>query len=205
MVIQPGFYGILSNPLVGYRQLTAIMVREGVGILQLRVKHASRTRLLAIARQVRAEVPSDRLLVINDAPEVAREVGADGVHLGQDDPPLAFARDVLGPDAVIGISTHSVAQVRSACEVGPAYLGVGPVFSTTTKRDAEPAIGLETLARMCAAATVPTVAIGGVHSGNLARVLDAGVWSFCSVGPVNGSADPARVIRALRSGFADRA
>ncbi len=197
MTIQPGFYGILSKPVVGYPELAAIMVAEGVQTLQLRMKGVPTSVVLDVARQVRAVIPPGRMFIVNDSPELALAAGADGVHLGQDDAQLAHARRVLGPTAVVGLSTHSVEQVRAANALDPSYIGIGPVFATTTKPDAEPVIGLEGLADMCAASSVPTVAIGGIRRERLTEVLGAGARGFCVVGAVNMARNPAPLIRAL--------
>jgi thiamine-phosphate pyrophosphorylase len=189
-----GFYGIISDPMVGWVPMAEIMVAQGVQWIQLRMKHADPARRLAVARQVRAVVPSGHHFVVNDHPELAKAVGADGVHLGRDDMPIARARAILGPRVLIGLSTHSPEQVRDACALVPAYIGMGPVFATGTKPDAEPALGLEGLRIMAALATVPAVAIGGIGLDRVAEVGVAGARSLCAVGPVNRSPAPGDVI-----------
>lgn len=192
-----GFYGILSEPRVGWLRLARLMVDAGVPVIQLRAKRLDGAQLLRLARQIRAVVPQDRVFLVNDRPDVAALVGADGVHLGQEDAPLVEARARLGPAAVIGLSTHDLGQVRAACALAPTYIGVGPVFPTRTKERPDPVLGLEGLAALCAAATVPTVAIGGIDLGNLDAVLRARPHAVCAVGAVNASADPGPVLAAL--------
>ncbi len=197
MGFEIGFYGIISEPVVGWVAMADAMVACGVRWIQLRMKHGSPAERLAVARAVRARIPVDFHYIVNDHPALALQVGADGVHLGQGDLSLEQAREVLGSTALIGLSTHSPDQVRSACALQPAYIGMGPVFGTTTKLDAEASIGLAGLASMARVATVPAVAIGGISGSRVAAVMDAGVDGFCAVGPVNASREPAAVIRSL--------
>ncbi len=193
----PGFYGILSDPVLGYERLAALMVAEGVRCVQLRAKEAERADLLRVARAVRALIPAGHLFIVNDDPLLALEVGADGVHLGQDDCSVAQARSLLGPEALIGISTHDLHQVRQACALGADYLGAGPVFPTTTKLRPDPVLGVAGLAAMAAASSLPVVAIGGIDLERVPAVLAAGVRSLAAVGVVNRSSDPAPALRAL--------
>jgi thiamine-phosphate pyrophosphorylase len=192
-----GFYGILSEPRVGYPRLAELMVERGVRIIQLRMKHAEPAEVLEVGRTLRTIIPPDRLFIVNDDPAVARDVGADGVHLGQRDAPYARAREILGPDAVIGLSTHNRQEITRACGTGADYVGVGPVFSTTTKADPDPVIGLDGLRELLALATVPAVAIGGISPPNAAAVLAAGSRSFTAVGCVNQSDRPGDVLDRL--------
>ncbi len=189
-----GFYGILTDPRVGYEVAAAVMVQRGLRFVQLRMKGRPRDEVLATARRLRAIVVAPTLLIINDDPEIAAEVGADGVHLGQDDMPYAEARRIVGPDAVIGLSTHNPEQTRAACALGPDYIGVGPVYATPTKEHADPPIGLEGMREMLARATVPAVVLGSIDFDNAAEVLAAGAANLCAVRPVNGAEDPGAAI-----------
>jgi len=192
-----GFYGILSEPAIGWVPLARLMVARGVRTIQLRAKGFGERDLLALAREVRAVIPPDRIFIVNDHPRVALEVGADGVHLGQQDGSLAAARRLLGAEAIIGLSTHNLAQVEAANALQPSYIGVGPVFTTATKADAEPVIGLAGLASLCARATVPTVAIGGIGVAEVGAVLAAGPDALCAVGAVNGSLSPSPLLAEI--------
>ena len=198
-----GFYGILTNPRVGYDRLASIMAEKKVGYIQLRVKDAPKEEILRIAASLRAIIPPTSLLIINDHSDIAKKVGADGVHLGQDDESFERARRMLGPNAIIGLSTHNPDQTRAACELGPNYIGVGPVFPTPTKAVADPVIGLSGLKAMLSLATVPAVAIGGIDHSNVGRVLEAGAENLCAVRCINQSSDPdgdlSRMIEAIES------
>lgn len=201
--LEIGLYGILTDPVVGYERLAEIMVRKGLRIIQLRVKGAPRAEVVAIARRVRAVVPPGVAFIVNDDPEIAVEVGAAGVHLGQGDLPYADARRIVGDAAIVGLSTHNPAQTEAACALGPDYIGVGPVFATPTKRIPDPAIGLDGMRRMLAIATVPAVVLGGIDHGNAAAVVAAGAENLCAVRCVNGSPEPGaeidRILAVLRN------
>jgi thiamine-phosphate pyrophosphorylase len=201
--LEIGLYGILTDPVVGYDRLAAIMVERGVRVIQLRMKGAPRVEVVSVARRVRAVVPAGVAFIVNDDPEIALEAGADGVHLGQDDMPYEDARRLLGDAAIIGLSTHDPAQTEAACALGPDYIGVGPVFATPTKRIPDPVIGLDGMRRMLALATVPAVAIGGIDHGNAAEVVAAGAEHLCAVRCINGSDDPGaeidRMLLVLRN------
>jgi thiamine-phosphate pyrophosphorylase len=186
-----GLYGILTDPVVGYERLAAIMAAKGLRAIQLRIKDAPRAEVVAVARRVRAIVPAGVAFIVNDDPEIASEVRADGVHLGQDDMPYREARRLLGEAAIIGLSTHNPAQTAAACALGPDYIGVGPVFATPTKKIPDPVLGLDGMRRMLEIATVPAVAIGGIDRGNAESVVAAGAESLCAVRCINAATDPA--------------
>jgi thiamine-phosphate pyrophosphorylase len=146
----------------------------GVDIVQLREKELSDCELLNRSRQVRRWTrQAGVLFIVNDRPDIARLSEADGVHLGQDDLPVREARRVLGPDAIIGVSTHDVAQLRQAVLDGAGYVGVGPTFPSGTKQFAELA-GLGYVRAATAATTLPAFVIGGVSAANVGEVVAAG-------------------------------
>lgn len=185
-----GFYGILTHPRDGYERLAAVMVDRAIPYIQLRMKNAPRAEVARTARALRRIVVGPSRLIINDDPEIARDEGADGVHLGQEDMPFAEARRILGPDAIIGLSTHNPGQTRAACALEPDYIGVGPVHATPTKDIPDPVLGLDGMARMIQLATVPAVAIGGIDLDNAAAVLAAGARNLCAVRAINQADDP---------------
>jgi thiamine-phosphate pyrophosphorylase len=117
---------------------------------------------------------------------------------------LREAREIVGADAVIGLSTHNPDQTRVACALGPGYIGVGPVFATPTKRVPDPVIGLDGLRAMLALATVPAIAIGGIDHTNVGAVLDAGARNLCAVRCINRAADPARELDRMLLALAAR-
>ena len=192
-----GLYGILTNPLVGYEKLAAIMVEKGVSIIQLRMKETPRTLIKDTATLLRKIIPKGTLFIVNDDPIIAKDVGADGVHLGQNDMPYAEARTIMGPNAVIGLSTHNPAQTRAACLLGPSYIGVGPVFKTPTKKNPDPVIGLDGMRAMLDVATVLAVSLGGIDHDNVKSVLKAGAQNICAVRCINRAENPGAEIDKL--------
>jgi thiamine-phosphate pyrophosphorylase len=171
----------------------------GATVFQLRENTLSYSELVARARDVRRWTKeASALFIVNDRPDVARLVGADGVHLGQDDLPVADARRIVGPDALIGVSTHSVEQVRKAVLDGADYLGVGPTFPSRTKAfDAFP--GLEFVRATAAETTLPAFALGGVGPENVGEVVAAGLRRVAVSAAVCAADDPEVVARVLRA------
>jgi thiamine-phosphate pyrophosphorylase len=146
----------------------------GAQVIQLREKQLDDRRLLDLAREVRAITRAHGVLfIVNDRPDIALLAEADGVHLGQDDLPVRAARRILGPDALVGVSTHTVEQVRAAVLEGASYLGVGPTFASKTK-GFDALAGLEFVRRAAAETSLPAFVLGGVNLGNVGQVLAAG-------------------------------
>jgi thiamine-phosphate pyrophosphorylase len=195
-----GLYLVMTDPVAGYEACTAAAVRCGVRYLQLRMKEAPRDAVLETARRVRAiTLGSDTLFILNDDVTIAREVDADGVHLGQGDLPLDEARRLWpAPGKRFGLSTHNELQAVMASRRSPDYIGVGPVFATPTKAVSDPVLGLERMASIVRSSPVAAVAIGGIDRGNLAEVLRRGARNFCVVREVNRQPDPGTAIRELQ-------
>ncbi|MBN2716278.1 MAG: thiamine phosphate synthase [Deltaproteobacteria bacterium] len=188
--LQIGFYGILTDPYVGYEQLTRVMVEKHVRIIQLRMKDVADSAVLNMARKLRPIIPAETKFIINDNPQIALECGADGVHLGQTDMTYAEARKLLGPEAIIGLSTHNPQQTRDACALLPDYIGIGPVYATPTKKIADPVLGISGMQQMLALATVPAVCLGGIDHDNVDAVLEGGATNICAVRCINASHQP---------------
>lgn len=170
----------------------------GAEVVQLRRKGEDARLVLRLAERCRALVPAGgpTLLVVNDRVDIALAAGADGVHLGQDDLPLAAARRIW-PQGLLGRSTYSLAQALAAETEGADYIGVGPVWATPTK-PGRPAVGLELVSAVAGAGLrIPWVAIGGVDAGNIAEVLAAGAAAVAVVRAVTAAADPAAAARRL--------
>lgn len=196
-----GFYGIITDPIIGYEKMAEILVEHGVRFIQLRMKHVARAEVRKVARRLRAIIPGGHFFIVNDDPHIAAESEADGVHLGQTDMDYREARQLLGDQAIIGLSTHNPKQTIEACEKEPDYIGIGPVYSTPTKDDPDPVIGLDGMQEMLRVATVPAVALGGIDDTNVGDVVRFGARNVSSVRFVNQSIDPshelALIIRAL--------
>ncbi len=177
----------------------------GIDIVQLRIKGGRDKDILAAAeRTAHICAEHDALFILNDRPDLARRAGADGVHLGQDDTPVAEARALLGPAPLIGLSTHSPAQVDAAAATAADYIGVGPVHATPTK-PGRPAVGLELVAYAAAHARIPFFAIGGIDPGNVSALRDAGATRIAVVRAVTESDDPARAAAVLKAAISDEA
>ncbi|MCP4680028.1 MAG: thiamine phosphate synthase [Deltaproteobacteria bacterium] len=193
-----GFYGILTNPIVGYEELAAIMVEHKVRFIQLRIKEKPTEEVLAIARALRSIITGDSLFIVNDDPTIAVEARADGVHLGQDDMPYEEARAIVGPNAVIGLSSHNPEETRAACALSPDYIGVGPVFPTPTKKTPDPAIGIGGMKKMLELATVPAVVLGSIDHSNIEEILAGGAKNISAVRCINQSRDPASDLEQMQ-------
>ncbi|MGH9805147.1 MAG: thiamine phosphate synthase [Candidatus Acidiferrales bacterium] len=173
----PRFCAILDRALEPQRPLeewARLLSEAGVRWVQLRSKRATSALLLEETRRLLAVLPAETRLVVNDRADVALLAGAAGVHVGQDDLPASEARKILGPQKLIGLSTHTPEQVEAARQEPVDYVAVGPIFSTSTKSDTQPVIGLEGLRQARRLTEKPLVAIGGITAGNAAAVLAAG-------------------------------
>jgi len=185
-------------------EAAALAQSGGVTFFQYRNKNGTRRQIyetaLRLARIIRTR---GALFILNDHADIAAAVGADGVHLGQDDLPVAAARRILGPEALIGISTHSLDQARAAQTAGADYLGFGPIYRTRTK-DAGAVQGVETLAAVAAAITIPVIAIGGITRDTIGEVMSAGARGAAVIGAVCSAPDIPKaatdLIRAMGAG-----
>jgi thiamine-phosphate diphosphorylase len=172
------------------------MLAGGARLLQLRWKSAGSGALVRAARDLgRRARERGALFVVNDRADVALAADADGVHLGQDDLPAADARRLLGPDRVIGLSTHTVEQAIAADAAEVDYLGFGPIFATETKATGYDPRGLETLTSVRAAVRRPIVAIGGIRLESAPSVLRAGADAVAMISELARAADPTTAVR----------
>ena len=205
------FYGILDLGYVAAENAestTAALLAGGADFLQLRAKGHPPAEIEALARRLlplcrAAGIP----FIVNDHPAIAAAVDADGVHLGQDDGPLAPVRELLGPGKLIGRSTHAPEQARAALEEGFDYIGFGPLFPTPTKLG-RPGIGLADLAAVQAevGSRLPVFAIGGIRRDNLAGILAAGARNVVIVSDLLTAPDieaATRQAKRLITGTAD--
>ncbi len=201
----PALYLVTDTALAGDRGLPGVVraaVAGGVTAVQVRDKTASRRELYALTLAVRAVLPPDVALFVNDAVDVALLAGADGVHVGQDDLPAAEVRTLIGPDRLLGLSAGSDDELAVALALPPGtvdVVGIGPVWATPTKPDAGTGLGTEgvaALAAKAAAGGLRSVAIGGISAERAAEVT--GVDGICVVSAVMSAPDPAAAARALR-------
>jgi len=170
----------------------------GADIVQLREKELGRAEIERAAGTFRrvCDIYS-ALFIVNDDPDLARSCDADGVHVGQDDVAAEQARELLGPDAIIGLSTHSEEQIAAAAGRPVDHISVGPIWETPTKAG-RPAVGLELISHAAAHAPHPFFAIGGIDAGNAGQVVAAGAERLCVVRAIRDAADPAAAAAELR-------
>jgi thiamine-phosphate pyrophosphorylase len=173
----------------------------GADLLQLREKRLGRAEIERCAATYRrvCDIHS-ALFIVNDDPDLARSCDADGVHVGKPEE-VAAARELLGPDAIVGLSTHGPAELDAANELAVDYVAVGPVWETPTK-PGRAAIGLGPVTHAAAHSAHPFFAIGGIEPGNAAEVVDAGAERLCVVRAIRDTPDPAAAAAALRRAFA---
>jgi thiamine-phosphate pyrophosphorylase len=176
-----GLYALADSSLGSPFELAIVLAEAGCRLIQIRAKDWTPEQLIYHGRQIVPRlVETGVTVIINDHIEVARTLGASGVHLGQEDVPPVTARAQLGPDFIVGLSTHSLDQVKAA--TGADYLGFGPIFPTRTKARAGEPRGLELLAQAVRATPLPMIAIGGLSVDRIPRLREAGVhgWAVAS-------------------------
>jgi len=196
---------LVTDIAPGGRSLDVVLraaLRGGVDVVQLRDKTAGDDALLAAAAVARAACDEvGALFIVNDRPDLALAAGADGVHVGQDDVPVGAARETMGPDAIVGLSTHTPDQIddaHGAHEEQPDYIGVGPVHATPTK-PGRPAVGLDLVSYAARTAAHPWFAIGGLDPTNVAAVAEAGATRIVVVRAITEAPDPRAAAVALRT------
>lgn len=194
-------YGILDLSYVeidNIAKMVEAMVAGGVDLIQLRAKTHASAKIAKIAADLH-DMTAERgvPLIINDHPEVACIVGAEGVHVGQDDMPIAEARKVAGPSCMVGKSTHSLDQAIRAFYEGADYIGFGPIFATPTKPDYPP-VGLREIQKVHDAVRIPIFCIGGIKLDNLPEVLAAGARRVVIVSGLLQAPDAAEYARSAK-------
>jgi len=194
-----GFYAVLDRDDEALAR--TLVGPGGAKILQVRLKPGTPADIVRVARMARRVCTElGAMLVVNDRIDIALAVGADAVHLGQTDLPLAAARAIAGDALAIGISTHNPQQVEVAIRARPEYIAYGPVFATSTKQNPDPIQGLDALrAAVALAGDIPVVAIGGVTPAHAPALYAAGIAAICAISSVNGAADLHEVAYAARA------
>jgi thiamine-phosphate pyrophosphorylase len=193
---------LVTDPVLvrprGLEETVLQAVRGGATLVQLRDKEASDADFAAQARRLLAVLrPLGVPLVVNDRVRVAREVGAEGVHVGQSVGDVGAVRAAVGPGTILGLSVTNMSELEAVPEGVADYLGLGPVFATGTKPDHDPPVGLDGLAAMVRRAKLPSVAIGGIGLGNAAEVFATGVDGVAVVSAICSAPDPAQAARRL--------
>lgn len=172
-------------------------VAGGVSVVQLREKHCSTQEFVELARSVMEELRGKAPLIINDRIDVALASGADGVHIGQNDMPYAEARQLMGSKALIGLSVENLEQAQAAESLDVDYLGLSPVFTTATKADIAPPLGLPGVRQIRAISRHQLVAIGGINQENAAQVISAGADGLAIVSAICSANDPQKAAQGI--------
>lgn len=194
-VLPAGLYGITAEKFSAGRnniEVVRQMIGGGIKIIQYREKKAAKSsvEIFAECQAIREMTRAAGVtFIVNDHVDVAMLVGADGVHVGQDDLPVAEVRRLLGPDKIIGLSTHSPAQAEEAVRLGADYIGVGPIFATRTKDDVCAPVGFSYLEWVRDNISLPYVAIGGIKLHNIDEIVSRGARTICLVTEIVGAPD----------------
>ena len=196
-----GLYIILDPSVYPARSLVSVLTtaaEAGASLFQYRNKTASMKEAYVEALALRqAAAKAGVLFIVNDRCDLAMAVDADGVHLGQGDLPLDLARKVMGPDKLIGISTHNPDQVREAAAGKPDYLAFGPIFKPASKQDHDPIVGLEGLHAIRALTSLPVFAIGGIQIDQAGEVMRAGANGVAVIAAILKAPDISQAVNAF--------
>lgn len=189
----PNFYAILDAGLVGERaeELSEELIGAGVELIQYRDKSATTRRLFETCSALSMRLRGRARFIVNDRADIAALCDAGGVHVGQEDLRAEDARAICGSGRWVGVSTHNLEQFRAALETSADYIAVGPVFATSTKKNPDPVVGLEFVARARAMTEKPIVAIGGITAENAESVYRAGAHSVAVIGDLMAAGKPA--------------
>ncbi len=198
------FLYLVTDPVLcgsrGVEETCRLALEAGVGTLQLRDKKAPVRHLIRTAGALQKLcLEHEALFIVNDRVDVAMAVGADGVHLGQDDMPVGLARELLGPDAVIGASVRSAAEAMIARDEGADYIAANLIFPTDTKTDIGRPLGIEAIAELKEATSLPLIAIGGIDPSNAGIVRKAGADGIAVVSAIMAADNVAQAVKALLS------
>lgn len=199
-------YVLISSKICigSVRETARAAIAGGADAIQIREKDTPDAQLLALAAEIRELTDeTGRIFIVNDRPDIAAIVAADGVHLGQNDLPIAETRTLLRPGAIIGRSTHTIEQARAAVNEGADYISVGPMFQTTTK-DAGAVAGPELLKAAAAEITLPIVAIGGINAENAGELVAAGAKCLAVCSAICRTNDPKAAAEAIKKNLEPR-
>ena len=196
LVLDPGlcggFDGMVATALAS--------VRTGATVVQLRAPGWKKRELVNCARALKKTLaPYSVPLIIDDDADVCLAADADGLHVGQRDLAIHDARAIIGPDRILGLSVSNLEELAGADAAVTDYLGVGPIFATSTKPDAAPAMGYDGLTAITSATSLPTVAIGGIKAAHAADIIRAGADGIAVVSAICGQADPATATAKLKN------
>lgn len=205
MTLKPGLYALIDDSVrveLSVIDKARAVIAAGVPTLQLRLEQtADRPALELVRAVVELARGTGTAVIVNDRVDLALAGRAHGVHLGADDLPVAVARRLLGPDALIGATTRSLEEIVAAKEQGADHVGLGPIFATTTKHVAHPPLGLEAFAKVCARAPLPVVGIAGITLETIGAVARSGAHCAAVAGDLLRAEDLNARARALMAAF----
>lgn len=195
------FYLVIDPEFCLYRNVYSLLeaaLTAGVSMVQLRYKTDNAKEFFKMACKVKELTQKSSIpLIINDRVDIALACKADGVHLGQKDLPVLQAREILGQKAIIGLSASTLEHVRLAPSLPIDYIGLGPIFATSTKLDADESMGLKSLSEASKLSKLPIVAIGGINQNNALQVIAAGAAGIAVVSAICSAQDPAMAAHSL--------
>ena len=197
-----GYYFITDSSLSRSGNISDVKQAEACSVcaVQYRNKNAETREMYEETVRLR-EICRNALFLINDRIDIALAVDADGVHLGQSDMPYSAARKMLGPEKIIGITVHNLAEALDAQRSGADYLGVSPIFQTATKHDAGKPAGIALIEEIRARVDIPLIAIGGINLANAPEVVSAGADGLCAISAVVAKKDVGREIERFQELF----
>lgn len=194
-----GLYSIITNPTVSPKKFAEACVESDVSFLQIREKDISDKELVILAKELSDVVKgSNTKLILNDRPDIAYYCGLDGYHLGQDDLQPDLIIDQFKKEKVVGLSTHTICQVKSAMKHKPDYIGFGPIYKTPTKKIPDMDTGTSPIKEVLQIADCPVVFIGGLFPENIEEVVKAGAKNICSVRYLMETDNPRKRIEELK-------
>jgi len=195
----PALYAILdaapAQPIESLVSLANKLADAGVQLIQLRAKHTAPRQFQEIATALISAAPADVKIIINDRPDIATIAKAAGVHVGQEDVPVAAARQICPAPQWVGISTHNLEQLRCANNTSADYIAVGPIYPTATKENPDPVVGLDLIRAARKLTRKPLVAVGGITIKSAAEVFRAGADSVAIISDLLNAPDPAQRAR----------
>lgn len=190
----PGDFLMGRDPI----EMVAAQIKGGANVIQLREKNMPKREKLKLGLAIKNLTTQEGILyIVNDDIDLALILEADGVHLGQDDIPIKYARPLM-KDKIIGISTHSPDQAREAVDSGADYIGIGPAFKTETKIKADPVVGIDLILRVKESSPVPVIAIGGIGENNVDLLVNKGIKRVAIISDILSSKDIEAKTRTLK-------
>ena len=194
-----GLYLIMTNPVIGYQKLTEIAVNCKISIIQLRIKDHEVNKINLATDLRNITNGTNTKFIVNDDINLAMESDADGIHLGQNDLSITKAKDLWkNKNKIFGISTHNQHQAMQAEKNGADYIGIGPIFSTLSKKNLDPLLGIEKASNINNSCNCPSFIIGGISLNNIKQVKNIGSRGFCVLNSINISKNPEKIIKLLQ-------